>query len=153
MSDKIAALPRRALLSEGESLLSFCARNDKAMWYEEPDTTIKYAYDLVNLKAGRKICPMDRRVYEVLAALTKTDIVALILSTPHRYAYILTHPHQEAPRLYLQDHQYVELLSEGISRKLLLKGPRFCPKCLREHRYHRLYWSMTFVTVCHEHEC
>jgi TniQ len=33
-----------------------------------------------------------------------------------------------------------------------LTGSKYCPDCLKEDLYHRLYWDLTFVTVCTKHK-
>ena len=98
--------------------------------------------------------PKQPQTYARLAGLTRVSPAELYRATPHRFATPLALSRQRVKTIAIPGYGRRPALTD--QRPYMLRTERqaqFCPRCLREAAYHRLWWMPVFVLACLRHEC
>lgn len=149
-------LLNRPVLNTDESLASYAIRLAMAN-YCQP-LTIFINPLLASEETGSSYddlqLPKNVRTFTRLAAYTGTEVSRLYEATLHRYASILIPPEYKVVTLALAGKKQ-PILSGNRDTTFVraANAAQYCPRCLAESGYHRLNWSLTFVTVCLKHRC
>lgn len=119
-----------------ESLISYLVRLTIENGYESPREILRLFQN-----AGYKFnSNFPKRIYD--------DIEPLLELTGKSYStlehMIYTH----------EGNKKYKFLNSVVSFRMIEPcRPKFCPKCLRENRYHRMVWDYSLITVCLTHRC
>ncbi len=99
--------------------------------------------------------PRQRETYELLAALTKSNVQELYAATAHIFTRILTPPDSPIQSLELRDNLFVPVLGNKFAHGHIHPefAGQFCPLCLQKSAYHHLRWMPIAITVCLRHHC
>jgi len=98
--------------------------------------------------------PKRPQTYARLAGLTQLSPAALYRATPHRFATLLALSRKTVKTIAIPGDGERPALTD--QRAYTLRSERqaqFCPRCLHEAAYHRLWWTPVFVLVCLRHQC
>lgn len=119
-----------------ESILGFLYRLSRKNFYSSP----RCFFGLLNGKYP-----------DLEDLLYSNDLMTLI---DNRTGY----EQRELNELTIFNFSVQYLTNYGLGTKYLSKllipkrQHRFCPLCLREKNYHRIYWLLVPYTICHEHQ-
>src|SRR6266496_5088620 len=156
--DSIQPLPRRAVPSADEDLLSIIRRSASRMGYEDLRWILRPQEERWDIK--EKEIPLLSKMedYHVLQHLLLLSEEQLYNHTLHRFAPLLEEVQDDL------SHRSEDPGQHASKRKILLspisKGNYFlptdsikvCPLCLREQEsYDRLYWRMQLILYCPHH--
>lgn len=95
----------------------------------------------------------ETALFVALGELTGTSAPTIYTHTLHRFAHVLTLPDQPDEWLQLTADETVRLLPPRMNCDGYTPHFAWCPTCLAEARYVRLYWHLPFVTYCTAHRC
>jgi hypothetical protein len=95
----------------------------------------------------------ETALFGALGELTSTSAPTIYTHTLHRFAHALTLPDQPDEWLQLTADETVRLLQPRMNCDGYTPHFAWCPTCLAEARYVRLYWHVPFVACCTVHRC
>jgi len=132
---------------KGESIRSYISRLSTANYYKTPkwiENGLK-----TYTKGAKKFHPdtANNQQLQLLAALSLTPWEDLYSMTLHQYADKLWNTED----LYNDNNGHLFVNSKSLRKNLSIFGSKYCPLCLQERRYHRVYWDLRHVTTCLEH--
>ncbi len=138
----------------GESLPSLFIRLANNRYDPTPKWVINFSQKHLS-QEDVVTCPVHAETYRVLAELTGLNSNELYRATPHRFSEILSPVASEPDTIVLPSGGNVTLLQPSIFSKSIWpeKAAQFCPRCLKEGRYHRLGWMLRPISACLEHKC
>ncbi len=153
--DSILPLPRRAVPSPDEDLLSIIRRSASRMGYEDLRWLLRPEGNKWNI-ADTEVSLLSAKIdYDVLEHLLILSEEELYSHTLHRFASLLegVHGRQQPaePVNPFTDLMRLSPVSQSIYF-LPIRSIRVCPLCLQEQEcYDRLYWRLQLVFHCPHH--
>lgn len=145
-------LLRRGRLLPRETLPSLLVRLAQLNHYEP--VTILRQLCLAGAENDRLDWPARAEIYERLFDMVWIDPYRLHQATGHYFAEILTPPGKQVQCLpHPSDDRLPALTPEMARQQLRPEGAaQFCPRCLKEARYHRVSWLPVAVSACMTHK-
>lgn len=147
-------LLRRSPLLPGESLPSLLERLVVGNYYPHLGALQRICF-------GRTVhqdnlgLPYEQETFLRLADLTRLAPEALFAASSHRFAALLTPPHETPLQIPWGDGTAKTLLPPAYAHGRLrpVSAAQFCPLCLKTAPYHRLAWMPVAAALCLEHHC
>src|SRR5258708_14967845 len=158
MGIKQPTLVVRTAILPGESLPSLFIRLARLNYYGTPDTLSQILREGVGEQVflkDRVILPQRAETYQRLTNLTGIRIPDLYAASAHHFAPVLTPPGHPMKFLETESDITRPLLAPALAAKQLrpAHAGQFCPLCLRDAAYHRLFWMPIAMSACLEHSC
>lgn len=127
-----------------ESMYSFISRLANQNLYK-----IRWIFELFDLNvSNRPHCNhINSESLKKLSSMTNMSKKRLYIMTFHKYATYITSKDNiiyDNNLPYLKNGRY-------LSPQITMEKTKFCPKCLQENNYHRIYWNINLLTTCHKH--
>ncbi len=127
-------------------------------YYATPDTLSQILREGVGEQVflkDRVVLPQRAETYQRLTNLTGIRIPDLYAASAHHFAPVLTPPGHPMKFLETESDITRPLLAPALAAKQLrpAHAGQFCPLCLRDAAYHRLFWMPIAMSACLEHSC
>ncbi len=153
--DSIQPLPRRAVPSADEDLLSIIRRSASRMGYEDLRWILRPEGDRWDIKEKEIPLLSKKEDFHVLQHLLLLSEEQLHSHTLHRFAPLLekvqddlSHGSEDTGQLASKRKILLSPISKG-NYFLPTDSIKVCPLCLREQEsYDRLYWRMQLIEKC-----
>jgi hypothetical protein len=122
-----------------ESLLSYLSRLSRAnhidlIWLFE---IIDYSYMRYNIQGVNSLCNYEK--IDNICHLTNLSVDDIKQMVVHRFSNGLWDNSSNA----INNHFYNRFIDDKYSK--------FCPICMQENCYERIYWKLEVVRICHKH--
>lgn len=131
-------LPIRKKILPFESLLSLVFRLTKANVYEYPGRILNMAESPKNFSTQNK--SSDQNTISILSSLNKCSEADIFSTTSNRFTKFLSHTTSST------------MDSNTIENYVRHSSTQYCPLCVNESNYHRIYWDILPVTICPKHK-
>lgn len=136
----MSPLPIRTKIRLFESLLSLVFRLTEANVYESPSRIINGLTDSPKHNPTPDVLS-DPNTFRILSYLNKCSEDDIFSTTIHRFTKFFPN----AKNSPLMD-------SSMMKNYIRRSSTRYCPLCIRESGYHRIYWDMLPITICLKHK-
>jgi hypothetical protein len=122
-----------------ESLFSFLSRNSKANYYTNVNTLLKENYSSWLYRYNFNYIEDNWALLSIFKPITDALQVDIHELTLNKYN-----------RLFFSYVPLNKMTENSVYNKLTAK---YCPSCLQNDYYYRMFWDISFFTTCIKHNC